>query len=85
MLMLRLLAIPWLFYKVLGDLKQAKEHHERALYIKAKTRRPEHGDVATSHKKLSVVQRDVGNYRQAKERRQRALDIELETLGPDGC
>ena len=67
----------------MGDLQQAKEHHERALDIGLKKRRPEQVDVATSRNKLSVVQRDLSDLRQAKKHRQRALDKQLETLGPD--
>ena len=32
-----------------GDLKQAKEHHERALAIRQQTLGPQHPDVATSY------------------------------------
>ena len=37
-----------------GDLKQAKEYHERALAIRQQTLGPQHPDVASSYNKLAT-------------------------------
>ena len=41
-----------------GDLKQAKEYHERALAIRQKTLGPQHPDVASSYNNLANIHRD---------------------------
>jgi len=44
-----------------GDLKKAKEYHERALAIRQQTLGPQHPDVATSYNYLATVLRDHGD------------------------
>ena len=41
-----------------GDLKQAKDYHERALPIRQQTSGLQHPDVATSYNNLATVLRD---------------------------
>ena len=65
-----------------GDLKQAKEYHERALAISLQTLGPQHPDVAVSYNNVAAALRDEGDLKQAKEYHERALAIRLQTLGP---
>ncbi|XP_074628643.1 uncharacterized protein LOC141886376 isoform X3 [Acropora palmata] len=65
-----------------GDLKQAKEYHERALAIMQQTLGPQHPNVATSYNNLATVLRGQGDLKQAKEYHERALAIRQQTLGP---
>ena len=50
-----------------GDLKQAKEYHERALAIFLQTLGPQHPDVASSYNNVANVLGDQGDLKQAKE------------------
>ena len=50
----------------LGDLKQAKDFHERALFVYMKRLRPEHADVAASYNNLGLVHRQLGDLKQQK-------------------
>jgi len=69
--------------RALGDLKQAKEHHELALAIRLQKLGPHHVNVATSYNNLAMVLRDLGDLKQAKEHHERALAIRLQKLGPE--
>ena len=55
-----------------GDLKQAKEYHERALAIRKQTLGPQHPDVASSLNNLANVLGDQGDLKEAKEYHKRA-------------
>ena len=44
-----------------GDLKQAKEYHERALAVRQETLGPQHPDVASSYKNLASILKYQGN------------------------
>jgi len=66
----------------LGDLKQAKEYHERALAIRLQKLGPDHVDVASSYNNLANVLSDLGDLKQVKEYHERALAIQLQKLGP---
>ena len=72
-----------LILQELGDHKQAKEYHQRALTIRLKKRGAEHIDVAMSYNNLGVIHQELGDLEQAKECHQRALSIRLEKLGAD--
>ena len=50
-----------------GDLKKAKEYHERALAIRQQTLGPEHPNVAGSYNDIGIVLGDQGDLKQAKE------------------
>ena len=63
-------------------VKQAKEHHERALAIRQQTLGPQHPDVASSYNNLATVLYKQGDLKQAKEYHERALAIRQQTLGP---
>ena len=65
-----------------GDLKQAKEYHERALAIRQQTFGPRDPDVATSYNNLAIVLGNQGELKQAKEYHERGLAIKEKTLGP---
>ena len=67
--------------RVQGDLKQAKEYHERALPIRLQTLGPQHPKVAASYSNVALVLGDQGDLKQAKEYHERALAIWLQTLG----
>ena len=49
-----------------GDLKEAKEYHERALPIRQQTLGPKHSDAASSYYNLANVLSDQGDLKQAK-------------------
>ena len=49
-----------------GDLKQAKEYHERALAIMQQTLGPLHLSVATSYDNVAAVLHKQGDLKQAK-------------------
>ena len=51
--------------KYQGDLKQAKEYHERALAIRQQTLGPQHPAVATSYNYVTTVLRDHGDLENA--------------------
>ena len=63
-----------------GELKQAKEYHERALAIRIQTLGPQHPSVVTCYNRLALVLRDQGDLEQAREYQKRALAIMLQTL-----
>ncbi|XP_067053846.1 uncharacterized protein [Acropora muricata] len=65
-----------------GDLKKAKEYHERAFAIRQQTLGPQHPDVASSYNNLAYVLRVQGDLKKAKEYHERALAIRHRTLGP---
>ena len=65
-----------------GDLKQAKEYHERALAIRKQTLELQHPDVASSYNYLGNVLRDQGDLKKAKAYYERAHAIMQQTLGP---
>ena len=54
-----------------GDLKQAKEYHERALAIRQQTLGPQHPDVASSYNNLATVLCDQDDLKRAKEYHER--------------
>ena len=64
-----------------GDLKKAKEYHERALAIRQQKLGDQHVDVASSYNNLASVLRDQGDLEKAKEYHERALPIQLQKLG----
>ena len=70
-------------YRVLGNLQQAKEHHERALAMDLKHLDPEHVDVARCYVNLGNVYCELGDLQQAKEHHKRALAIYLKHLDPE--
>ena len=63
-----------------GNLKQAKEYHERALHIRLQTFGPQHPDVAIFYNNLATVLRYLGDLKQGTESHERALDIILQVL-----
>ena len=62
-----------------GDLKKAKEYHERAPAIMQETLGPQHPDVGSFYNNLANVLRNRGVLKQAKEYHERALAIRQET------
>ena len=66
----------------LGDIKQAKTNHARALEIRLKRLEPKHVNVATSYNNLGTVYTDLGDFQQEKHNYARALVIYLKQLGP---
>ena len=49
-----------------GDLKQAKEYHERALAIGQQSLGPQHPDVANSYENLAMILGDQGDLKARK-------------------
>ena len=64
-----------------GDLKQAKEYHDRAFAIMQQTSGPQHPDVASSYSNLANVLSDQGDLKQAKGYRERPLAIRQQIWG----
>ena len=65
----------------LGDLKQEKECHDRALNICLKELGPEHVDVANAYDNLGTVYHDLRDLPKAKEFQDHAYSISLKNLG----
>ena len=64
-----------------GDLKKAKEYHERALAIMQQTLGPQHPDVASYYNNLASVLREEGDLKEAREYLERARAIREQFLG----
>ena len=58
-----------------GDLKQAKEYHERAIAIRRQTLGSQHPAVAASYENLAIVLRNQCDVEMATEYPERALAI----------
>ena len=68
MLMSQRLTITWvLSTRSLGDLKRAKDCHERALDVRRRKLGPEHVYVAKSYNNLAVVHWKLGDLEKAKD------------------
>ncbi|XP_028513530.1 uncharacterized protein LOC110234664 [Exaiptasia diaphana] len=65
----------------LGNNKEAKECHEKALAIYKSTYGDNHHSVATSLTNLGLALSDLGNYKEAKEYHEKALAIDKLTHG----
>ena len=72
-----------LVQREMGDLRNSKKNHERALEIQLKNLGPQHVDVANSYHHLGNVQHDSGNLRQAMACYELALKIQVRNLGRD--
>ena len=66
----------------LGDQKQAKEYHERALATRLQKLGCHHIDVSNSYNNLVGILCKLGGLKQAKEYQDRTLIIGLRKLGP---
>ena len=55
-----------------GDLKKAKEYHQRALAIMQQTLGPQHPNVASYYNNLASVLRKEGDLKEAREYLERA-------------
>ncbi len=67
----------------MGDLKGAKDLHERALKIDEKALGPDHPEVARKVNNLGLVLREMGDLKSAKKYFNRALEIRRKYLGED--
>ena len=72
-----------LVHSQLGDLRQAKDCHERALDVYLKKLGLEHKRVAASYNNLGLVHCQLSDLNQAKNCYERALDVYLKKLGPE--
>ena len=72
-----------LVHSQLGDLRQAKDCHERALDVYLKKLGLEHKRVAASYNNLGLVHCQLSDLNQAKNCYKRALDVYLKKLGPE--
>ena len=72
-----------LVHRQLGDLKQTKDYHDRALAIMLKELWPDHVNVAACYSDLGLVHRELGDLKQAIDYKDRALAIKLKKFGPD--
>ena len=62
-----------LVHRQLGDLKQAKDYHDRALAIMLKELGPDHVNVAACYSALGLIHCELGDLKQAKDYNDRAL------------
>ena len=60
----------------MGELKLAKDYHQRAIDIQINILGPNHIDVATSYNNLGRVNEALDELEQAKDYYQRAIDIQ---------
>ena len=51
----------------MGELEQAKDYHQQAIYIGINVLGPNHIDVATSYNNLGTVFQAMGEMEQAKD------------------
>ena len=72
-----------LVQREMGDLRNSKKNHERALEIQLKNLGPQHVDVTNSYHHLGNVQHDSGNLKQAMACYKLALEIQVKNLGHD--
>jgi tetratricopeptide (TPR) repeat protein/predicted Ser/Thr protein kinase len=70
-------------HRARGEVREALDHHERALQLYEQALGPEHPSVAGSLNNLANVQHDLGHYAEAVDLLQRALAIDVATLGPE--
>ena len=67
----------------MGELKQAKDYHQKAMEMYTNVLGPNHIDVATSYNKLGLVYEALGELEQTKDYHERAMEIWINVLGPN--
>ena len=77
------LIILGLFYRLLGNSRNAESLYKRALSIREKAFGPDHPDVAHSLNNLAILYQELGNYSKAEPLYKRALAIAEKTLGTE--